>query len=452
LASSEVSKSDSVRLGIYERWWRLGLLVFLALRIYLQYKTLQLWGRHVSDRNLTARFRRLDLRAARALYKTAVKLEGLLIKTCQFIGTRADVLPAEWVNTLAGLHDRVPPRPFSVIRSQIERELGRPLHQLYAEFNPVPLAAASLAQVHRARLSDGRECAVKVQYPGIEARVHADLHNLVMVLGWLAWLEPNFDFRAIIREMLRYVPLELDFIHEGQNCDRVRANFSQRSDVLVPEIYWELTTRRILTMEFMEGTKITDSEELARAGIDRPAVAQKLTEVFCEQILTHGFFHGDPHPGNLLVRPGPTLVLLDFGLAKDFSPTFRQGVVRLTLAILSADKEAIIQTFASLGFKTRNGSLDQMATLTDLMIGNAIKRQKSYADPAMVEELSEGLPRILRANPLIEIPADILLIFRVIGLLSGLGKSLDSQVNLMQTMMPYAQGLFVPAAPSPTAG
>jgi len=426
--------------------------VFLALRIYLQYKALQLWGRHISDRNLAARFRRLDLRAARALYKTAVKLEGLLIKTCQFIGTRADVLPAEWVNTLAGLHDRVPPRPFSLIRGQIEQELGRPLDQLYAEFNPVPLAAASLAQVHRARLADGRECAVKVQYPGIEARVHADLHNLVMVLGWLAWLEPNFDFRAIMREMLRYVPLELDFIHEGRNCDRVRANFSQRGDVVVPEIYWELTTRRVLTMEFMEGIKITDSAELARAGIDRPAVAQKLTEVFCEQILAHGFFHGDPHPGNLLVRPGPTLVLLDFGLAKDFSPAFRQGVVRLTLAILSSDKEAIIQTFASLGFKTRNGSLDEMATLTDLMIGNAIKRQKSYADPAMVEELSEGLPRILRANPLIEIPADILLIFRVIGLLSGLGKSLDSQVNLLQTMMPYAQGLFVPPAATQAAG
>lgn len=447
MSSPEVSSSEHARLPLSERWWRLALVVFLAARIYLQYKSLQLWGRYVSDYNLAARFRRLDLRAARALYKTAIRLEGLLIKTCQFIGTRADVLPAEWVNTLAGLHDRVPPRPFALIRSQVEKELGHPLEQLYAEFNPAPLASASLAQVHRARLKDGRECAVKVQYPGIEARVEADLHNLALVLRWLAWLEPDFDFRAIMREMLRYVPLELDFIHEGQNCDRVRANFSQRPDVLVPEIYWELTTRRVLTMEFMAGIKITDSAELARAGIDRQAVAQKLTEVFCEQILVHGFFHGDPHPGNLLVRPGPALVLLDFGLAKDFSPEFRQGVVRLTLAILSADKAAIVQTFASLGFKTRNGSLDEMATLTDLMIGNAIKRQKSYADPAMVEELSEGLPRILRANPLIEIPADILLIFRVIGLLSGLGKSLDSQVNLMQTMMPYAQGLFVTPQP-----
>jgi predicted unusual protein kinase regulating ubiquinone biosynthesis (AarF/ABC1/UbiB family) len=427
--------------------WRLATILSLAVRIYSRYKAIQLWGRYLSTRHQNERYRRQNLRAAHALYRTAVKLEGLLIKTCQFIATRADILPDEWVSTLAGLHDAVPPRSFATIRAQVESELQRPLSQLYAWFNPVPLASASLAQVHEARLHDGRRCAVKVQYPGIEARVAADLHNLSLVLRLLARIEPDFDFRAVMREMLKYVPLELDFVHEGQNCERVRANFAHRRDVVVPAIYWDLSRRRVLTMEFMEGIKITDVAGLQRAGIERQAVAQKLTEIYCEQILGHGFFHADPHPGNILVRPGPVLVMLDFGLAKDFSPAFREAVVRLTLAILTTDRDGIVRAFADLGFKTRDGSLDNMVAVSDLLLGNAIKRHKPYADAEMMEELSEGLPRALRANPIVEVPADILLISRVMGLLSGLGKTLDSQVNLMQTMLPYAQTLFASAPP-----
>jgi len=423
------------RLGAYERLWRFLAVISLAVRIYAGYKSVQLWSRYVSKAKADERYRRQDLRAARALYRTAVKLEGLLIKACQFIATRADILPDEWVDTLSVLHDRVPPRPFELIRGQIESELGRPLDEIFPSFDRRPIASASLAQVHEARLSDGRRCAVKVQYPGIEARVDADLRNMMLVLRLLARLEANFDFRVIAREMLKYVPMELDFVNEGHNCERIGHNFATRGDVLVPRIYWQFSSRRVLTMEFMEGVKIT---ELERTGIDRHEVAQMLVDVYCAQILRDGFFQADPHPGNILVQPGPKLVLLDFGLAKDFPPAFREGIVRLTLAILTSDQQGIVRAFGDLGFKTRNGSLDGMVKVSDLLVGNAIKRGKAYADQDLMKEISDELPRALRANPIVEVPGDILLVSRVMGMLSGLGKSLDSRVDVMQTMMPYA--------------
>jgi predicted unusual protein kinase regulating ubiquinone biosynthesis (AarF/ABC1/UbiB family) len=429
-----VFENSVAELGRWERIWRFITVLSLAGRVYVGYKSIQLWSR-ISRAKTKERYRRQDLRSARALLHTAVKLEGLLIKACQFIGTRADILPDEWVSTLSVLHDRVPPRPFELIRAKVERELGRSLEAAYASFNQRPIASASLAQVHEARLGDGRRCAVKVQYPGIEARVKADLRNLMFVLRILAWLESDFDFRVVAREMLKYVPMELDFVNEGRNCERIAANFASRPDLLVPKVYWEFTSRRVLTMELMEGVKIT---ELEGTGINRHEVAQKLIEVYCEQILRDGFFQADPHPGNVLVQPGPKLVLLDFGLAKDFPPAFREGIVRLTLAVLTSDQAGIVRAFGDLGFKTRNGSLDAMVKVADVMVGNVVRRGKAYADQDLMKEMSDELPRALRDNPIVEVPGDILLVSRVMGLLSGLGKSLDSKVDMMQTMMPYA--------------
>jgi predicted unusual protein kinase regulating ubiquinone biosynthesis (AarF/ABC1/UbiB family) len=424
------------------RIYRLTSVLILAARIYSGYKAIQLWSRCFGSDRADARYRSQDLRAARALYAASIRLEGLLIKACQFIGTRADILPDEWVGTLSALHDRVPPRPLPVIRRQIEHELGRPLGEIFADFDPRPLAAASLAQVHRARAADGRLCAVKVQYPGIEGIVRADLRNLIFTLRLLARLEPDFDFRILARELLKYIPMELDFLNEARNCETLKANFHSRTDVIIPAVYHDLTTRRVLTMELVDGIRITDTAAMVAAGIQPQAVAQKLIEIFTEMILRDGFFHADPHPGNLLVQPGPRLVLLDFGLAKDFPPAFRDAMVRLTFAILTSDRVAIINAFHDLGFRTRDDSPQTLLLLADLFLGNSVRRNRAYADRQLVEEFSHELPRALRANPILEVPADVLLVNRVMGLLSGIGKTLDSRVNLLSTLMPYANSLM----------
>lgn len=420
-------------------------MIWLAARIYAPYKAIQLWSRLAGDAKKESRYRRQDARAARALYRASVRLEGLLIKASQFIATRADILPDEWINTLGQLHDRVPARPFPIIREQIERELGRSLGNAFAEFDETPIAAASLAQVHRAVARDGRRCAVKVQYPQIESIVAADLRNLTITLRLLALIEREFDFRPLARELLKYIPMELDFLNEARNCETIARNFAADDAVVAPRVYHDLTTRRVLTMELVEGIKVTDVAALERAGIDKRAVAQKLIEIFTEQILRDGFFHADPHPGNILVQPGPRIVLLDFGLAKDFPPVFRDAMVRLTFAILTSNRDAIVAAFRELGFRTRDESPETLLTLAGVFLGNSVKRNRAYADAALVKEFSEELPRALRANPIIEVPADVLLVNRVLGLMSGLGKTLDSQVNLMTTLMPYAARLMANA-------
>ena len=256
----------------------------------------------------------------------------------------------------------------------------------------------------------------------------------------------------LTREALKYVPAELDFVHEADNAAIIRANFAGRADLGVPEVYREFSTRRVLTMELVEGIKISDVEALERAGIDKRAVAQKLVDHFCEMILRDGFFHADPHPGNILVQPGPRLVYLDFGLAKDFPPRFRDGMVRLTFAILTGNRDAIVTAFIELGFRTRDGSPSTLLALADLFLGNTLKRNQSYADKELVEKFSEELPRAIKANPIVEVPGDVLLVNRVMGLLSGLGKTLDSRVDLFGTIMPYAQQLMAAQARSAAGG
>ncbi|HJU09451.1 MAG TPA: AarF/UbiB family protein [Candidatus Binataceae bacterium] len=443
IASAPIHFQDSIpEPHLITRVYRFASVLVLAARIYSRYKAIQLWSRYFGKDRKEQRYRRQDLRAAQALYAASIRLEGLLIKACQFIATRADILPNEWVATLSVLHDSVPPRPFVTIRHQVEKELGRPLTAVFEDFDPRPLAAASLAQVHHARTTDGRECAVKVQYPGIDGITRADLRNLMFTLRLLARLEPDFDFRIIAGELLKYIPMELDFLNEARNCEILRQNFAARDDVIIPEVYHDLTTRRVLTMELVRGVKVTDIDALERDGIDKHEVAQKLIEVFTEMILRDGFFHADPHPGNILVQPGPRLVLLDFGLAKDFPPAFRDAMVRLTFAILTTNREAIVSAFHDLGFRTRDNSPETLLMLADLFLGNSVKRNRAYADTELIGEFAEELPRTLRANPIVEIPADVLLVNRVMGLLSGIGKTLDSRVNLFSTLMPYANQLM----------
>jgi len=417
---------------------RFLLVAQMVARIYGGYKFIQWSGRLVSRTGQAERYRRHHRRSAELIYRTALRLQGWLVKACQFIGTRADILPQEYIEVLSRLHDRVPPRPFAVIRKHIEAELKQPLEKVFSSFTPEPIAAASLAQVHEATLHDGRRVAVKVQYPDIAALVDLDLRSVGFFVEWLARLEPRYDFRFILNELRRYIPLELDFVHEGHNAEAVARNFAARGDdALVPRIYWEYTTPRLLVMEFMEGIKVTEVEALRRAGIDTRAVAQKLTEAYLRQILLDGLFHADPHPGNLLVQPGPRLVFLDFGLTKDLPPEFPAEMARLTTAIVRQDAAEIVASFRRLGFVTKNGGSESLLVLGEALLGHSVKENKAYADPEMVERFNGEVSQAMRKDPIVAAPSDLVLVGRVMGLLSGVGKQLGSEVNLVTTLMPY---------------
>lgn len=409
----------------------------LVVVVYGGYKALQLAGWVTGASARDDYYDRQNRRAAERIRATALEQRGLLIKACQFAGSRADVLPPAFVDVLSTTHDQVPSRPLAELAPWIESQLGRSLAECYASFDPEPVAAASLAQVHRARLHDGSDVAVKVRYPDIDRIVATDLANFKFFVGLLARLERRFDLRLLVYELRRMIPLELDFEREADNARRFAQNFADDARVRFPVPVPELTATGVLTMDYIDGIKITDTAELARRGIDKHEVAALLAETYIRQILVHGFFHGDPHPGNLFVLEGPTLVILDLGLAKEFTAELRTGLMRLTAAIVARDAASIGEAFRDLGFETRSGDDDTFVTVGELFLGQALSAGRAYADMAMIDRIQEELFAALRANPIVRASSDPLLVLRVMGLLSGIGKQLDSKVDPLSAMLPF---------------
>ncbi|MEX2446949.1 MAG: AarF/UbiB family protein [Dehalococcoidia bacterium] len=436
------AEGTSARLPSFGRWQRWAPLAATVIRLWLEWRWLRVKRRIFGVERMQDATHRFHQRAAERVVRRAIKQRGLVIKTCQFLGSRADILMDEYVRTLSLVHDQVPPRPWTEMRPVVERELGTPVTQAYAEFNIEPIAAASLAQVYRARMHDGTDVAVKVQYPGIEQVVRWDLD----VIDWLArmWarLETAIDFRPIAQEMRRNAPEEVDFIHEGRAAERVAGLLADRDDVVVPRIYWERSTRRLLTMEYIEGIKINDIPALRAAGVDPPQVADTLIDLYNTMILRHGAFHADPHPGNLFVIPGPPgepakIGLVDFGLTKVFTEAFRQQVIVLTSAIITQRPEAVSATMNDMGFRTRTEDDETYTALGEAFLGDVLRSGKAYADQEMVAEVNQRLGKVLRSNPLIDVPGDVILVARVMGLLSGLGRTLESRTDLLEALIPY---------------
>ncbi len=420
------------------RLWRFLLVAWNFVVIYVGYKRIQR-TRGLSAAERRRRYAQQHRVAAERIYRLAVRMEGLLIKACQFISSRADVAPPEIVGVLSRLQDSVPARPYREVVTQIRDQLGGSPRQIFASFERKPIAAASLAQVHRAKTHDGRDVAVKVQYRGIDRVVETDLRNISLLVGLLAQIESDFDFRILAAEMGRNVPRELDFEMEGRSAERVASELAHRSDVRVPTIVWEHTARRVLTMEYINGTKISDTDRLLEQGIDPNQVARIMMEAYCEQILVNGFFHADPHPGNLLVLPGPVVVFLDFGLSKELPDDFRQNYARFTLAVLSQSDSGMLRGFQQLGFRTRRDDPETLVALGRSFFESAGPQQRPYADAEVMGDVNERLARLMADNPVTEIPADILLILRVLGLMSGLQKRLDSTVDMVETIAPFAE-------------
>jgi predicted unusual protein kinase regulating ubiquinone biosynthesis (AarF/ABC1/UbiB family) len=414
-------------------------------RVYLGIRANRFVARRLRPPDMEQRWREFHGTSARSVYEVAIELQGLILKGCQFLGTRADVLPQEYVETLSALQDRVPPRPFSVIRSCVERELGAELGDVFSRFSAAPIASASLAQVHEARLHSGERVAVKVQYPDIEALVRGDLKNLRALFRAVRFLERDFDVMPLIDELGTYVPRELNFVNEGRNAETIARFFKQRDDVAVPRIHWELTTRRVLVMDFIDGIKITDVERLRSEGLDPEQVARILVEAYCDQVLVHGFFHADPHPGNLLVQKTaagtPRLVFVDFGLAKDLPPHFRETVVSFAQALLTGNVDAMADALVELGFETRDGNAESLREIAAFVLDLARRFRRGVRFEAdFADRFGREVPERIRRNPIVRVPTHLVLVARVVGLLSGVNRSLGSRLDLAHAILPYAAG------------
>jgi predicted unusual protein kinase regulating ubiquinone biosynthesis (AarF/ABC1/UbiB family) len=427
----------------YGRLRRLIPLTLTVANLWLKWRWLRIKRRFRGVESQTAATSRFHTQAAESIVRRAIKQQGLIIKTCQFLGSRADILMDEYVRILSLVHDSVPPRPWAEMRPIIEAELGGSVDDLYAEFDPRPIAAASLAQVYRARLLDGTDVAVKVQYPGIEKIVQWDLQVIDLLASIWARLETVIDFRPIAQEMSRNAPDEVNFIHEGRAAESIAKLLVDRDDVVIPRIYWERSTRRVLTMDYLDGIKITNVPALVEAGINPSQVADSLIDLFNTMILKYGVFHADPHPGNVFVmrpeEPGgkAKIGLVDFGLTKDIPDAFRQQLIVLTSAIVASQPDVVYSSMSDMGFRTRDDDPETYNALGEAFLGDVLRSGQAYADQAMMAEINQRMGKVLRGNPLVDVPGDIILIARVMGLLSGLGRSLDSRTDLLEALLPY---------------
>ncbi|MHB8577312.1 MAG: ABC1 kinase family protein, partial [Dehalococcoidia bacterium] len=346
---------------------------------------------------------------------------------------------------LSRLQDAAPPRPWSVIRPVLERELGAPPEQVFAAIEPRAVAAASLAQVHRATLHNGREVAVKVLYPGIERLVRSDLR----VLKALLWLESRFTgypLKPVYDELAHNVPLEVDLLHEADALEEMARCFGDSDEVYLPRVVREHSSRRVLVMEWIDGIKITDSAALRQAGIDPQAVSERLVDCYSRQIYDFGFFHADPHPGNLFVLRDGRISIVDFGLTRRLSPAIVRGLALLTHAMFTGDDAATVEAFALLGFRLRDTS-NHEALLATAEFFRAVTDPTTYSGgPETLNEVNAHMVRAARANPYVELPGEITLVSRVFALMTGTGVGIGAVPNVLPSVLRWTAP-FVAARP-----
>ena len=371
-------------------------------------------------------------RSANRALETAASLGGALIKGCQFASTRPDILPGAYIRSLASLQDRMPPRSWAEIEKAIAGELHQRPEDIFADIEREPVAAASIAQVHRARLKDGRAVAVKVQYPDVENLTATDLAVLEQIVKVVARLAPSIELRPILDYLKETLPLELDFKREAESMMSLRAALAHRSDVVVPAFFPDLSTGRLLVMEYIEGVKITDREALVQAGISPHEVARLLNFVYGDQMLHLGILHADPHPGNLLVQPGPRLVLLDHGLTVSLAPSLVDALNKLVQALTRGDFAGVSDALREAGLRLE-GEVDitTLLSLAGVLLGHGADETGEDVDA-----VGAGMQFVKSIGGL---PADLLMVGRALTLLDGITKQLDPDMDIVELAAHYTE-------------
>lgn len=437
-----------------------------------------LWWDVVLQQPVLCRFRKPPLLRWQAIahrYRLlAVDVGGILLKFGQFLSVRVDMLPAEVTDELSSMQDALSPEPLDAIVAQIEEEFACPIDQLFAEFADQPLGSASLAQVHRARLWSGEEVAVKVLRPGIRALIAADLQALQQAVRWLKYsprIQKEYDLDGLIQEFSLGTHRELDLEVEGRSIERFSRQFADDPQVYIPHVFWDYTLPQTLTMEHVGYIKVTDLAALKAAGIERSEVASKLYNLYMHQFFVTNFVHADPHPGNIFVKPLPhrgeaargicefrpddpvpyhpqrsfQIVLVDFGMVTTVPHRLRDGLREYVIGVGTHDAQRVVEAYMMGGLLSPNVHLDRLmdahqATFNRLgegyFLGHLNQVQPEEAS-TMIREYRD----LVYASP-IQIPPDMIFVFRAMGVLAGVTTSLDPDFDVGAAIRPFVEDLL----------
>jgi predicted unusual protein kinase regulating ubiquinone biosynthesis (AarF/ABC1/UbiB family) len=392
----------------------------------------------------------------------AIRMGGVMIKVGQFLSSRLDVLPAEVTDELANLQDEVPAEKVEAILTIVEAELGKPASEAFETFEAIPLAAASLGQVHRARLhpaqadtEEFREVVVKVQRPHIRQIVEVDLSALQRVGRWLMRYRPvreHADVPALLREFSATLYEEIDYLHEADNAETFFINFQEDPDVHVPRVVRALSTLRVLTLEDVYAIKITDYAAISAADIDRGAVASRLLDTYLKQIFEDGFVHADPHPGNLFVTPLKSeegqpvrwqLTFVDFGMVARVPDALRDSLRELVIAVGTRDAGRVVRSYQQLDMLLPGADLTALeeveARVFDRFWGMSMQEIRNIS-PQEVRDFAHQFRDLMMSMPF-QVPQNLLYLARTVAILSGMCAGLDPEFNLWTTLAPYARKL-----------
>jgi ubiquinone biosynthesis protein len=398
-------------------------------------------GRVIAPGLVKLRFSSGEILRATPAERVRMVIEELgptFIKLGQIASTRGDIIPLELVRELEKLQDTVPPTAFVLIQEQVEKELEKPLHDVFPTFEEAPVASASLGQVHFATLPGGEEIAVKVFRPGVDKLIEIDL-DILLELASMAEKRTEwgkyYGVLSLAREFADTLRTEQNYEQEGHNIDRFRQIFGSEEYVRVPKVHWETTTRRVLTMERMQGIKITNVNALQAAGLDCKAVARNNIHILLKAVLHDGFFHADPHAGNFVVLPNEAIGMMDFGIMGHLDPVERLGLVQLFVGLFRQETDRVVEAMSALGIATNAADKRNLARDLDRL------RMRYYGldlEKIRARSFVEDLMGLAFANRL-RMPSNLVLVFKAIAMLEGISLQLDPEINVFSEVEPFVR-------------
>ncbi|MFC2948708.1 ABC1 kinase family protein [Virgibacillus sediminis] len=363
------------------------------------------------------------------------------IKLGQIASTRRDLIPEDIIRELEKLQEDVPPFSYEEVEEIIGRELNASIHDLFLEFDEIPLAAASIGQVHRAVLYSGQEVAVKVQRPDIQQNVQTDLeilHHLAKLAEHRMKWAARYHVTDIVQEFSDSLLAELDYTREGRNAHKIAHQFRKDTKVRIPAVYWEYTTEKVLTMEYLEGTKLDEVENLMSGGFTPKLLAERLVHSVLHQILMEGFFHADPHPGNVKARGDNTVVLIDFGMVGRLTPEMKDNFSALIVAMMRQENDAIIKAIYRMGLVPDDIDIRKLRLDVDRL------KEKYYDVPFSQVSIGEAVNDLfsVASKHRIEIPADLSLVGKTLLTLEGTVERLDPDISIVKIAEPFGRKLL----------